>query len=120
MATTPEGRVKNAIKKYLQSVPGCWFFMPIGGPYTVHGIPDIVGMVRGRFFAIECKAPGKVKNTTKNQDAVIRAIRLCGGCAFVADDVETVKLVFSMWFPEEKENVGEHPATTECAGGLVP
>lgn len=97
MATTPEGRVKSAIKKYLKTVPDCWFFMPMGGPYTTHGIPDIVGMVRGRFFAIECKAPGKEKNTTENQDRVISEMRECGGVAFVASDVATVKLVFSMW-----------------------
>lgn len=100
MATTPEGRVKNAIKKYLQTVPGCWFFMPIGGPYSAHGIPDIVGTVRGRFFAIECKAPGKEGNTTENQKRVIVEMRTAGACAFVASDVVKVKQVFALWFPE--------------------
>lgn len=94
MATTPEGRVKTAIKKYLKSIPGCWYFMPIGGAFTVHGIPDIVGLVHGRFFAIECKAPGKEKNTTPNQDRVMECVRKAGGIAFVATSVGKVQYVF--------------------------
>lgn len=94
MAQTPEGKVKAAIKKYLNTVPGCWFFMPIGGPYTTHGIPDIVGCVEGCFFAIECKAPGKTGNTTVNQDRVIAEINEAGGLVFVADNVDIVREVF--------------------------
>lgn len=95
MATTPEGRVKAAIKKYLKSIHGCWHFMPIGGAFTVHGIPDIVGLVNGRFFAIECKAPGRESTTTPNQKNIIDAINAVGGVVFVASDVETVKRVFA-------------------------
>lgn len=91
---TPEGRVKAAIKKFLKTVPGCWFFMPIGGPYSAHGIPDIVGLVNGRMFGIECKAPGKEKNTTANQKNVLALIEACGGVAMVASDVETVRRRF--------------------------
>jgi hypothetical protein len=91
MATTPEGRVKAAIKKFLKTVPDCWFFMPIGGPYTTHGIPDIVGVVQGKFFSIECKAPGKERNTTNNQEMVMGMISCCGGIAFVASSVAVVR-----------------------------
>ena len=94
MATTPEGRVKTAIKKYLKSIPGCWYFMPIGGAFTVHGIPDIVGLVHGRFFAIECKAPGREATTTANQKNVMSAIEKVGGVVFVASSVEQVRSVF--------------------------
>lgn len=90
MAKTPEARVKDAIKKWLREIPECWFFMPIGGPFAVHGVPDIVGLVRGRFFGIECKAPGKESNTTANQEATIEFINAAGGVAFVASDVTTV------------------------------
>lgn len=93
---TPEGKVKTAIKRYLKTVPGCWFFMPIGGPYSAHGIPDIVGCVNGLFFAIECKAPGRERTTTPNQQRVIAEIIENGGCAFVASDVETVKSVITI------------------------
>ena len=95
MAMTPEGRVKNDIKKYLKTVEDCWFFMPIGGPYSAHGIPDIIGCVGGEFFAIECKAPGKAGSTTANQERVIEEINASGGVVFVATDAKQVREVFT-------------------------
>lgn len=97
MATTPEGRAKAKIKTYLKSIEDCWFFMPIGGPYSVQGIPDIVGCISGRFFAIEVKAPGKENNTTELQKMQINGICEVGGIAFVASDVETVRRNFKEW-----------------------
>lgn len=91
---TPEGKVKNAIKKFLRTVPDCWYFMPIGGPFTVHGVPDIVGVCGGKFFAIEVKAAGKLNNVTANQEACIAAINAAGGMAFVANTVEAVRARF--------------------------
>lgn len=92
---TPEGKVKAKIKAYLKTIPNCWFFMPIGGPYTTHGVPDIVGSVDGYFFAIECKAPGKEDNTTANQNAVLGMIRIANGLALVTSDVADVKAIFA-------------------------
>ena len=92
--TTPEGRVKAAIKRYLKTLPNCWFYMPVQNGMGVVGIPD------GRFFAIECKAPGKEKNVTANQRATLDAIVAAGGIAFVASDVAETKKVL--------ENVDPH------------
>lgn len=89
--STPEGRVKAAIKKYLKTLPDCWFYMPVQNGMGVVGIPDIVGVINGRFFAIECKAPGKENNVTANQRATLQAITDAGGIAFVASDVEETK-----------------------------
>ena len=94
MASTPEGRVKTHIKKYLATVSHCWWFMPIGGAYTSGGIPDIVGCVRGQFFAIEVKAPGKLGTVTALQALKMREIDEVGGIVFAADDVEQVRDVF--------------------------
>lgn len=94
MAATPEAKVKAKIKAYLKTLPNCWWFMPIGGAYTTQGIPDIVGCVGGRMFAIECKAPGRESQTTKLQKLQIAAIEQVGAVAFVASDVETVRRVF--------------------------
>lgn len=91
MAQTPEGMVKAAIKKWLLTVPDCWFYMPVQNGMGIVGIPDIVGLIGGRFFAIECKAPGKEKNTTANQDRILGFIRATGGIALVASDVLTVR-----------------------------
>ena len=91
MAATPEAKVKAAIKAFLKSLTGCWFFSPIGGPFATHGVPDLIVVIRGRFVGIECKAPGKENNTTANQDVALENIRKAGGVAFVASSVETVK-----------------------------
>ena len=79
MASTPEGRVKAAIEKWLKSngfvkaghlpdgvglISG-WYYMPVAMPMGVHGIPDFCGIWRGRPFYIEAKAPGKT--ATDNQ-----------------------------------------------------
>jgi hypothetical protein len=91
MVSTPEGRAKNAIKRYLKTIKDCWFFSPIGGPYSAHGVPDIVGLISGRFFAIEVKAPGKERNTTANQQRTIDEINTALGVAFVASSVDDVR-----------------------------
>ena len=91
MAATPEAKVKDKIKAYLKTLADCFFFSPIGGPFTQAGIPDIVVCLKGKFVGIEVKAPGKVKNTTKSQNYVLECIRNSGGVSFVADSVDTVK-----------------------------
>lgn len=91
---TPEGAVKIKIKRYLKAIPDCWYFMPIGGPFSAHGVPDIVGVCQGRFFAVEVKAPLKHNNITANQALAIFNINDAGGVAFVASSVEHVRAVF--------------------------
>jgi Holliday junction resolvase len=91
MARTPEGAAKHKIKKYLQSVEGWWGFMPIGGPFSAHGVPDIIGTLDGDFIAIEVKAPGREKDTTANQERVIGEINRAGAIAFVASSVDHVR-----------------------------
>lgn len=89
MAETPEGRVKRLIKARLKQM-GAWFCMPIGGPYTTHGIPDILACLNGRMLAIECKAPGKKGTVTPAQRSQLKGIKEAGGIAVVADKVEDV------------------------------
>ena len=93
MSKTPEAKVKSAITKYLIS-RGYYYFSAVAGPYSVHGVPDLIVCAKGRFVGIECKAPGKEKNTTPNQDAHIQRITTAGGLAFVASSVEDVKTFF--------------------------
>lgn len=79
--------MKHAIKKYLTSI-GAWFFMPIGGAYTTHGIPDIMACWQGRLIGIECKAPGKKNTVTALQTIQLNGIQAAGGIAILADSVE--------------------------------
>ena len=90
MASTPEGKVKDACKKYLKSI-GAWFFMPVSNGMGQVGIPDIICCYKGMFLAVETKAPGKRMGTTPNQDRVIQEIQNADGWAIVVDNVDQLK-----------------------------
>jgi hypothetical protein len=94
MAQTPEGRVKDAIKKYLKSI-GAWYFMPVSNGMGQVGIPDIICCYKGIFVAIEAKAPGKKANVTENQKRVMDAIRTADGWAWVCDDPADLPMLFT-------------------------
>lgn len=87
MADTPEVKVKKACKKVLDA-KDIWYFMPIGGPFTTHGIPDIICCWDGHFLAIECKAPGKRSDTTQHQKRILFEIADHGGFAIVVDSAD--------------------------------
>jgi hypothetical protein len=98
MASTPEGRVKAAIKKRLKEL-GVWNFSPVSNGMGVHGIPDILCCWKGRFIGLEVKAPGKRANTSALQDRQIAAIRESGGVAVVIDDVDQLDEVLNAQDP---------------------
>lgn len=80
---TPEKKVKQAVTKQLRQV-GVYYFFPVTGGYGHSGVPDIVGCIRGKFFAIECKAG---KNTlTTLQEREIASIRIHGGATLVVNE----------------------------------
>jgi len=81
MATTPEAKVKTAVRKLLDSLD-IYHFMPPANGFGRAGIPDIVGCMDGHFIAIECKA-GK-GTTTALQDRELNAILNHGGTVFIA------------------------------------
>lgn len=80
---TPEGKVKNAVKKIL-TVSGAYFCMPFGAGYGRAGVADIVACYKGHFLAIECKA-GKGK-TTALQDRELAAVGAAGGTPLVINE----------------------------------
>lgn len=81
MARTPEGAVKDAVRKILNSMD-IYHFMPPGVGFGRAGIPDIIGCMNGMFIAIECKA-GRGK-TTALQERELQWIGDAGGFTFVA------------------------------------
>ena len=93
MAQTPEGRVKAAVKKYLTE-QGAWWCMPVGTGWGRSGIPDFLVAWRGRFIAIETKAPGKLRNTTTMQDRELSNLNAAGAVAVVIDDVSQLTPIF--------------------------
>lgn len=90
---TPEGRVKEAVKKLLREL-GVWFYCPVSNGMGVHGIPDFVCCWDGRFLGIETKAPGKRSNVSALQHVQIAGIHKANGIALVIDDVRQLKEFF--------------------------
>ena len=90
MTTTPEWKVKTAVRKMLDAFD-IYHFMPPANGFGRAGIPDIVGCMDGHFIAIECKA-GKGK-TTALQDRELNAILNHGGTVYVAreDNLEDLQ-----------------------------
>ena len=83
MATTPEGKVKAAVRKLLDRL-GIYHFMPPGMGLGRSGIPDIIGCKNGKFIAIECKAGyGKA---TALQERELNAIAAAGGFACLVNE----------------------------------
>lgn len=90
---TPEGKVKQRVKEFLTAI-GAYYYMPVSNGMGRVGVPDFLVCHEGRFIAIETKAPGKIGNTTANQDREIAAINAAKGTAVVVDDVAQVKEIF--------------------------
>ncbi len=86
--TTPEGKVKTAIKAVLDALMAAgkpvWYYMPVPGRLSRPGIPDFVCCVNGLFLGIEAKA-GK-GTTTLAQDIVIMKITHAMGTALVVNE----------------------------------
>lgn len=100
MAKTPEAKVKDQIKAELKAeglVPlndfiklgkapagmRGFFFMPVAGPFSVHGIHDVVGCWDSVFFSIEAKAPDAKEDGTPMQVDFQRAVHHAGGVAII-------------------------------------
>lgn len=86
--STPEKKVKDKIRKVLREA-GAWHCMPATYGLGASGVPDIVGVYKGRGFAIEAKA-GKNKPTALQQ-AQIDAFNAAGGVAWVIDGTDPVR-----------------------------
>lgn len=96
MASTPESKVKQRVKKLLERL-GVWYFMPVAGPFSVHGIPDFICCWDGEFVAIETKAPGKLAALTAHQKRRIDQINEAGGYAIAVDDAEELERMLTDW-----------------------
>jgi Holliday junction resolvase len=94
MASTPEKKVKDKVKKFLDSI-GAYHFSPMTGGFGRSGVPDIIVCLKSKFIAIECKANGG--KTTMLQEKNIDAIRLNKGIAMVVDEnnIEYMKEVIN-------------------------
>lgn len=95
MAQGPEARLRTKIVKKLKSYGGYWFVIH-GGMYQAVGVSDILGVLHGRFFALEVKVPGKLHTLTERQSLFLKRVRQAGGKATVVTSVdEAMAFVFN-------------------------
>lgn len=80
--STPEAKTKTSIKRLLVKY-GAWYFMPVSNGFGKHGIPDFIICHRGKFCAVEAKAPGG--KPTALQEVQMALIDGTGGKTFVVD-----------------------------------
>jgi len=84
--STPESKIKEQVKVLLRKYQA-YFHMPVmnglGAPTL-----DFVCCLKGRYFGIETKAPGK--KPTPRQENTMKQIREAGGLAFVIDGDMTI------------------------------
>lgn len=86
-----EAQLIQNIKKYLQTLPECFFWKEHGGQYGTAGIPDIIVCYKGRFIAFEAKV--SKNKETKLQEITIKKIQSAGGIAAVVRSVDDVKTI---------------------------
>jgi hypothetical protein len=81
---TPEGRVKKMVNKALDALgEDCYRFMPVQSGFGRVGL-DYFNCIKGRFVAIETKAPGKT--LTPLQETTKTEIERAGGIVLVVWD----------------------------------
>ncbi len=88
---TPETLVKKAIVAYLDTLEECWHVAYHTMGYGKRGVPDRLVCYRGRFIALEIKAPGG--KATAWQERAIKEINAAGGLAAVVDSVQDAQRV---------------------------
>lgn len=116
---TPEGRIKDAVKKRLEEcgiIPFTkmadstdlrhvgMYWMPVQGQFAVQGVHDFCGVLHGIFWSLETKAPDNKIDATGPQLAFQTASIKAGGVSLVgvrsADAVdEMVRLVLEKVMP---------------------
>ena len=97
MAQTPEGKVKDKIKKILKA-HNIYFAMPMGTGYGNAGVPDFLCCINGKFMGIEAKA-GNLQPTAL-QFKNMNAIEASGGHAWLVNEVNIE--MFEYWVKEHK------------------
>lgn len=99
--STPEGKVKDKVKKVLEMFEVYWH-CPVQNGLGAPSL-DFVCCYSGRYFAIETKADGK--KPTPRQEITIGRIEKAGGKVFVIDGVEGCK-VLAHWLKGVQDEAG--------------
>lgn len=102
MTAKPETALVRACLDYLALVDRCFCWRNNSGAYRAGarfvrfgyvGSADILGVVRGRFLAVECKAGKNVQSDSQLEFQA--AVERCGGVYVLAYSVEDVAVALS-------------------------
>lgn len=88
---TPEGKVKQFIKKYMKSeFPNAWQYCPMGGAFGKAGVPDFLYLISGVLVGIEAKAEhGKLSQL---QELTMKQMITQGAICAVVYGKDTAKM----------------------------
>nr|WP_302596975.1 VRR-NUC domain-containing protein [uncultured Cellulosilyticum sp.] len=76
-----EKQFESKVRAFLNSLPRQWHFKVFGNAFQQSGVPDLVGVLNGRFIALEVKsATGKA---SKLQEVIIGKLQAAGAYATV-------------------------------------
>ena len=95
-----EAKLTKAVRDWLREQDDVWCVKIHGGPMQQAGIPDLILCVRGRFVAIEMKAPHGPRSKkdpwaecTALQRSTLLAIADAEGVAAACDTLEQVQTI---------------------------
>lgn len=113
---TPEGRVKGKVNRALKALGAdVWRFMPVQSGFGTPAL-DYLLCIKGRFIAIETKAPGK--KLTPMQEGTKAAIEAAGGIVFVVWDETSLeiamKIILALEFSPNAPNRSESDVVGGC------
>lgn len=94
--TTPEGKVKERVKKLLKSYSEVYYHMPVQNGMGAPSL-DFICCAKGYYFAIETKAGNK--QPTPRQTNTMHEIQRAGGKCFLINEEEGMEAL-SIWLEE--------------------
>lgn len=90
MATESEASLQRKCQNIIRQYGG-YVFKNNGNMFTEAGRPDLVGCIKGQFFAIELKREGHMKELSDAQKIVGKKIKAAGGIWIATDDILMVE-----------------------------
>jgi hypothetical protein len=93
-----EKKLQKQVIEFLKYT-GAWFYAPKESKKGTDGIPDIIGCIESKFFAIELKSPrykDPERGLRPEQKIQIERIKEAGGFVLVTNDFEEVVRFINM------------------------
>lgn len=108
---TPEGRVKDRVRKVLAEYPGMYSYWPVPTGFGKTTL-DVICCYRGQFFTIETKAAGK-KPTARQMEEIHNIEAAMGKSFIIAGEHSPVLTDLRVWLDFLKARVADAPHFTQ-------